>query len=148
MIDCVFDPAVPALREECPLPVFGPMQVTLPLVHLIANKFSYVARAERQTQWLAALARQYGYEAQLASARFLGISYQESRNPKIFDAAMQQQLGKAVTEDGAEAIVMGSTTMALGEEVAAAAGGVPVFLPGMVALGVMETLWENGFLKR
>lgn len=147
LIDCVFDPAVKALREECPIPAFGPMQITLPLVLLVVDKFSYVARAERQTLWLAALAKQYGYEDQLASARFLGISYQESRKPKIFDAAMKKLLAKAVNEDGAQAVVMGSTTMALGEEVIAAAHGAPLFLPGMVALRVMEQLWQDGFLS-
>ena len=148
LIDCVFDPAVKALREQSPLPVFGPMKVTLPLVMLIANNFSFVARAERQTMWLADLAHQHGFEYRIASARFLGISYQESRKPKIFDAAMKAQLSKAVNEDGAQAIIMGSTTMALEDEVSAAAGGVPLFLPGMVALRAMEGLWLDGMLKR
>lgn len=146
LIDCVFDPAVDALREQSELPTFGPMRATLPLVSQIANKFSYVARTERQTQWLAELATRYGYGDKLASSRALKISYQDSRTPKIFDEAMSRNMKQAVQEDGAEAIVMGSTTMAISDKVSAAAQGVPLFLPGMVSLRVMELLWGDGLL--
>lgn len=147
LIDCVFDPAVDALREQCDVPTFGPMRITLPLVIQVADKFSYVARAERQTQWLAEIAARYGYGERLASARALKISYQDSRSPKIFDEAMGRNLKLAVQEDGAEAIVMGSTTMAISDEVVAAAEGAPLFLPGMVALRVMESLWSDELIR-
>ena len=146
LIDCVFDPAVAALRDECPVPTFGPMQATLPLVDLVATRFSYVARAERQTAWLAEIAQRYGYGNRLASSRALGITYAEARNPNTFDSYMSQEIKKAIVEDGAQAIVMGSTTMALSDTVKAAADGVPLFLPGMVALRVIENLWADGLL--
>lgn len=146
LIDCVFDPALDALREECPVPAFGPMRITLPLVMQVAKRFSYVARAERQTQWLVELANRYDYGEWLVSARALGITYQESRNPTTFDNAMSHQLEQVINHDGAEAIVMGSTTMAISDRVAEAASGVPLFLPGMVALRVMELLWADGLL--
>lgn len=147
LIDCVFDPAVSALREQCPVPVFGPMKATLPLATLVADKFSYIARAKRQTQWLAEMAHKYGYADRMASARFLGISYEESRNPHTFDDAMVRQLRRVIDEDGARAVVMGSTTMALSDRVKEAAGNVPLFMPGMAALRVMEHLWADGLLK-
>lgn len=146
LIDCVFDPAVDALREQCEVPTFGPMFATLPLVSQVADKFSYVARSKRQTHWLSELATRYGYGDRLASARALKISYQDSRSPKIFDEAMSRNLKQAVQEDGAEAIVMGSTTMAISEAVSAAAQGRPLFLPGMVTLRLMELLWGDGLL--
>lgn len=146
LIDCVFDPAVSALREECRVPAFGPMRITLPLVMQVAKCFSYVARAERQTLWLSELAHEYGYGEWLASARALGITYEESRNPTTFDDAMTRQLELVINQDGAQAIVMGSTTMAISERVATAAQGVPLFLPGMVALRTMEMLWTDGLL--
>jgi Asp/Glu/hydantoin racemase len=145
LIDCVFDPALTALREQCPVPTFGPMQATLPFVTLVASKFAYIARAERQTMWLAEMAAKYGYEDYMAAARFMGITYEESRNPNTFDKAMIRELRHAIEDDGAEAIVFGSTTMALSEQVKAA-GTVPLFMPGMVALRVMEHLWADGLL--
>ena len=146
LIDCVFDPALSALSEQCPVPTFGPMKATLPMVIQVASKFSYVARAERQTIWLAETAARYGYERYMASAQFLGITYEQSRNPQTFDEAMMRELRHAIEDSGAEAIVMGSTTMALSEQVTATASGVPLFMPGMVALRVMEHLWVDGFL--
>jgi allantoin racemase len=147
LIDCVFDPAVKALREQSPVPTFGPMQATLPLVSLLASRFSYLARAERQLEWLVEVATDYGYGNMLASTRALGITYQASRNPKTFDEAMSRQLKNAIEADGAQAIVMGSTTMALSNAITEAAGNVPIFLPGMVALNVLEQLWAQGFIK-
>jgi allantoin racemase len=148
LIDCVFDPAVEALRSECPVPTFGPMRATLPLVIQVAPRFSYIARAERQTQWLVELAQRYGYGEWLVSARALGITYQESRNPTTFDNAMIQQLRQVIDEDKTRAVVMGSTTMAVSDRVEEAAAAVPLFLPGMVALRVMEVLWADGLLAQ
>ena len=146
LIDCVFDPALEALREQAPVAVFGPMLTTLPMVRTVADRFSYIARAERQTRWLEEVARKYGYADSIASARALGISYEESRQPSVFDGAMSQQLRRVIDEDGAQAVVMGSTTMALSDEVRKSAGTLPLFLPGMVALRAMEGLWLDGLL--
>lgn len=148
LIDCVFDPALEALREQSRVATFGPMLTTLPLVRVVADQFSYVARAERQTIWLQEIAEKYGYGPQLVSSRALGITYQESRNPTTFDEAMRRELQGAILEDGAGAVVMGSTTMALSDPVKEAAGSTPLFLPGMVALRAMENLWSDGLLKK
>jgi hypothetical protein len=40
--------------------------------------------------------------------------------------------------------MFGSTTMALTDEMRAAARGVPLFMPGMVALRLMVQLWQDG----
>ena len=98
LIDCEFDPALEALREQAPIATFGPMLTTLLLVGIVASRFSYIARAERQTQWLAEIAEKYGFGDQLASSRALGISYQESRKPKVFDDAMSRQLERPLND--------------------------------------------------
>ena len=147
LIDCVFDPALTGLRDQGSVPAFGPMMLTLPLVRAVANRFSFVARAERQTEWLAEMAELYGFEDRLVSARALGITYEESRQPSIFDEAMSNQLTNAIQKDGAKAVVMGSTTMAISNAVTASAGDVPLFLPGMVGLRTMEHLWKDGLLR-
>ena len=94
------------------------------------------------------LVRRYGYGDRLASTRDLELTYPQARQPALFDEAMSRQVRRVVQEDGARAIVMGSTTMALSPEVVTAAGGTPLFLPGMVALGVIEQLWRQGLLGR
>lgn len=143
LVDCVFDPAVQELREATGLPIFGPTATTLPLVGMVAPNFSIIARSPRQCELLANLVELYGYGEQLQSLRALGISYPEAKTPEIFNRVMVERLRQATAEDGAQAIMFGSTTMALTDEMRQAANHVPLFMPGMVTLGVMEQLWRE-----
>jgi Asp/Glu/hydantoin racemase len=141
LIDCVFDPAVEELREATGLPTFGPTRVTLPLISLVAPNFSIIARSQRQCELLAETVSRYGYGDRLCSLRALDISYEEAKQENIFNRVMVQRLGQAVSEDGARAIMFGSTTMAMTDAMRATVRGAPLFMPGMVALRVMEQLW-------
>jgi allantoin racemase len=144
LIDCVYDPAVDELRDATGLPTFGPTRLTLPLVAAVARRFSIVSRTERLGGELADLARRYGHGAGLASVRTLGLTYEEGKDPARFEAAMCEALRRVATADGAEAVVLGSTTMAVTEPMREAAGGLPLFMPGLVALRVVEQLRQDG----
>jgi len=141
LIDCVFDVAVDVLREETGIPTFGPTRTTLQLISLVVPSFSIIARIEKQSELLAQVVRKYGYGDRLVSTRALGISYEEAKEENIFNEAMIRQLKLVIEEDKAGAVMMGSTTMALADEVAVAAAGMRLFFPGMIALKVMEILW-------
>jgi allantoin racemase len=145
LIDCVFDPAVEELREATGLPVFGPTRTTLPLLGLVAQPFALVARTERQCALLAETVARYGPAR--ARPYALGLTYREAQEPERFEAAMCAQLRRA-RADGAEAVLFGSTTMAVTDPMREAAGGVPLFMPGLVALRVMEHLWADGLWPR
>jgi allantoin racemase len=148
LIDCVFDPAVQEIREETGIPTFGPTRLTLPLIPLVAGNFSIIARTQRQCQLLAELVQKEGYGDALQSLRALDVSYKEAKQPHIFTRVMSERLRSAVAQDGAQAIMFGSTTMAIDEEMRAAARGVPLFMPGMVALRLIEQLWQDGLWPR
>ncbi len=141
LIDCVFDPAVEELQEATGLPTFGPTRVTLPLIELVAPNFSIIARTGRQCELLAELISAYGHAHQICSQRALDISYEEAKQDSIFNRVMSERLKEAVETDGAGAILFGSTTMAISSQMRTAAGGVPLFMPGMVALKILENLW-------
>jgi allantoin racemase len=141
LIDCVFDPAVEELMEATGLPTFGPTRVTLPLITLAASHFSIIARTDRQCKLLSELVEKYGYGNNLCSLRALGISYEEAKQPERFSQVMVARLKEAVVNDGAQAVMFGSTTMGLTPEMREMAQGKPLFMPGMVALKVMEQLW-------
>lgn len=143
LIDCVFDPAVEELREATGLPTFGPTRVTLPLIGLVAENFSIIARTSRQCELLAETVSGYGYGDQVRSLRALEISYEEAKQPEIFKRVMLERLKEAIRDDGAQAIMFGSTTMALSDQMRAIARGAPLFMPGMIALAVMEQLWYS-----
>ena len=148
LIDCVFDPVVESLRDHTGLPTFGPMRTTLSLVPLVADKFSIIARSDKQCELLSQLVKRYGYGSMLASTRSLKISYADARQPDVFAREMKQQIRNAVEQDEARAIVMGSTTMALDDAFVEAANGAPIFLPGMFALRVIESMWNEGLLRK
>ena len=144
LIDCVFDPAVDELNEELAIPTFGPTRTTLPLIKLVARNFSIIARTQRQCALLAELVEQEGYGNSLQSVRALDISYEEAKQVDIFTHVMLSKLDAAVVKDGAEAIMFGSTTMALTDEMRRKAKHKPLFMPGMVTLRTIEQLWFDG----
>jgi allantoin racemase len=144
LVDCVFDPAVEELREATGVPTFGPTRVSLPSLLLVAARFAIVARSVRHCELLAATVARYGHGSQVAATRALGLSYEEARCPETFEAAMCAALRCVREEDGAGAVLLGSTTMAVTDRMREAAGGLPLFMPGLVALRVLEMLWQDG----
>lgn len=144
LIDCVFDPAVDELQEATGIPTFGPTRTTLPLIKLVAPDFSIIARSQRQCALLAELVIQEGYGDQLRSVRALDISYEEAKEVETFNRVMLSRLEAAVAQDGAKAIMFGSTTMALTAEMRVKAQDRPLFMPGMTALRTIEQLWFDG----
>lgn len=148
LIDCIFDPAVEALRKQLDIPVFGPLHTSLPLVSMVAPNFAIVARGSQHGEMFTDIVARYGYSDRLAAIRTLDLTYAKGRQAAYFDTAMRQRLKQVVEEDHACAVVMGSTTMALTDEMAAVAGHVPLFLTGVVTLGIMESLWRDGLLSR
>lgn len=143
LVDCIFDPSVEDIQSQTGLPTFGPLRTTLPLLALVARRFAIIAALECHCEPLADIVQRYGYGAALASVRSLGESYPATVDEYV--ASMQAQLA-AVRQAGAEAVVMGSTTMAVRDEIRAAADGMSLFLTGMVTLGVMESMWRDGLL--
>jgi allantoin racemase len=148
LIDCVFDPAVDELREATGLATFGPTRTTLPLISLTAPSFSVIARSQRQCELMAELVEKEGYGGRLCSLRALNISYEEAKTETIFNRVMSERIRTVVSEDGARAIMFGSTTMALSPEMRAQASGIPLFMPGMTTLRLMEHLWQDGLWPR
>ncbi len=145
LVDCIFDPSVEAVQAETGLPTFGPLRTTLPLLSFVANRFAIIAALECHCEPLADIVQRYGYGASLAAVRSLGESYPATADDYV--VSMRAQLA-AARRAGAEAVVMGSTTMAVREEIRVAADGMPLFLTGMVALGVMESMWRDGLLVK
>lgn len=148
LIDCVFDPGVRALQDKLRVPVFGPLHLVLPVLAQAVSRWVIISRTTKQSELMAELVEQYGYGRELAARRGLDISYAEARQPELFAGAMVRAIESAVREDGARAILMGSTTMATTAAMRDAAGGVPIVMPGIAALGILESMWRDGLLPR
>ncbi len=142
LIDCTFDPAVDAIRAQTGLPTFGPMRTTLPLVSLVAPAFAIIAALDCHMEPLRELVHSYGYSKSLVSVCSLGKTYPSRED---YPAALHEQIALA-SEAGAGAILLGSTTMGLTAELAPVATQIPIVLPGLVTLGMMESMWWDGLL--
>ncbi|MCH9672581.1 MAG: aspartate/glutamate racemase family protein [Gammaproteobacteria bacterium] len=147
LVDCIFDPAVKALQAHLSIPVFGPLQTTTANIPLVVQSVGMVARVRAHIPVFEQLFADYGAADRLAAVRALDLPYADARDPVRFDAAMSSALRAIVNEDEATGVIMGSTTMAINPEVATNAGGAPLFLSGMLTLGIMESLWCDGVLK-
>lgn len=142
LVDCIFDPSVEVLQQSLPIPVFGPLATTLRVLPSTVKNVAMVARVDAHIPVFDPIFRAAGKKARFHA---LNLPYSDARHPETFDAAMASALQRVVS-DGADGIVMGSTTMALAPNVARYAGPVPLFLTGMLTLGVMESLWQDGAL--
>jgi hypothetical protein len=61
-----------------------------------------------------------------------------ARQANIFNEAMHRQLKRGIEEDGARTVVMGSTAVAVTDEITATGGGVPLCTSANSPLRVME----------
>ena len=117
----------------------------MPETWISTLSFSIIARTQTQCDLLAKLIAGYGDGARIHSLRALDISYEEAKQPAIFHRVVNERI-RSVVADGAGAVFLGSTTMAVNGEMRKAADGIPLFMPGMVGLSVIELLWRNGVL--
>ena len=147
ILDCVFEPAIDALRLECPIPTFGPIGLTLPIVSMVSSKFCFICRAGEHKHTLIDIVTKYGYEQKLVHTVTLNISYEESRDPECFENALIENLLQIKETGNSEAVVLGSTTWEISDRVRAAVEGLSLFMPGMIAINALEYLWEEGFIS-
>jgi allantoin racemase len=150
IIDCMADPGLSPARELASIPVVGPAQTAMHLAAILAHRFSVITVLERDIPLIDRLARLYGLESKLASARPVNIPVLElGKDREWLVEALAEQAARAVAEDGAHIIVFGCTGMrglARQVEQALAERGypVPVIDPGLAALKLAEGLVDMG----
>jgi allantoin racemase len=137
VIDTVSDGGLDALRSRLQIPVIGPGQVSLHLAAMLGQRFSILSV---WTGWEFTYRRnlkRYGLEDRLASIRSLDkvpdITRLLSDEPETI-AGLVAEAGRAVDEDGADVLVMGSTTMYQAIPAITDAVEVPVINPGLWAV--------------
>lgn len=151
VIDCMRDPGLGAARELVSTPVIGPAEATMHLASMLAHRFSVVTVLEKLVPAFENQAKIYGVADKLASVRSVEIPVLElERDPEKLLRALVSESAKAITEDGAHAIVFGCTGM-FGyakkvEDALAGLGyeGVPVLDPISTAVRLAQVLIDLG----
>jgi len=150
IIDCMADPGLAPACELASIPVIGPAQAAMHLAAILAHRFSVLTVLERDIPLIDRLARLYGLEGNLASARPVNIPVLElDRDRERLVEALVEQSARAVVKDGAHIIVFGCTGMKglaqqLEQALAERGYTVPVIDPSLAALKLAEGLVDMG----
>nr|WP_246548569.1 aspartate/glutamate racemase family protein [Ancylobacter oerskovii] len=145
IVACFDDTGVDAARALARAPVIGIGEAGFHMASLIAHRFSVVTTLSRSVPVIEANLDRYGLARRCARVRASDVAVLELEDPASdARARISAEIGRAVREDHAEAVVLGCAGMA---DLARALGqehGVPVIDGVACAVALMEGLVRVG----
>lgn len=143
-INSMSDSGLAALRSRLRIPVVGPGQACLLMACLLGDKFSVITMWDQWRPLYTKVASEQGLSHRLVSIRSIDVRPDTAellagKEEFVFDKLEQQALA-AINEDGADVIVIGSTTMHQSYDYLRECLPVPVLNPGLVSLKLCEML--------
>lgn len=141
-IDTVSDSGMYALRSKLSIPVVGPGQAAFHIACCLGHKFSVITMWDEWFHLYTKTLKEYGLEHRCASLRSIKTrpdleELLEGKEEVVFKKLEEESL-KAINEDGASVIVLGSTTMHQSHGYLVDKLPVPVINPGQVAYKLCE----------
>lgn len=145
VIACFDDTGLDAARCLTEKPVVGIGEAAYHMAAMIANRFSVVTTLARSVPALEHNLHRYGLMARCARVRSSEVAVLELEEPGS-DARLRisAEIGRAVAEDRAEAIVLGCAGMADLAGSLADEHGLPVLDGVTCAVGLAETMARLG----
>ena len=148
VMDTVSDSGMYALRSRLSIPVIGPGLVSYAVATMLGKKFSIVTMWDKWTHLYEKNLDTYHLWDKCASIRAVNIppdveALFEGKEEEMF-ARLTDEAQRAIDEDGAGVILLGSTTMHQAGDYMAEHLPAPVINPGPVAIKITETLVELG----
>lgn len=141
IVGCFGDPGLDGLREVSRMPVFGPARSSVATALTIGHRFSIVTVVDSIVPALRRLVWEIGALEALASIRYIQVAVldlEKDRDAAV--RAMTEQGSLAVSQDGADVLVLGCMSMGfldvaprISREI-----GVPVVNPAHAGLKVTE----------
>jgi allantoin racemase len=151
VIGCFYDPALYEAREisgECV--VVAPCESSVKIASSLGSKFSVIVGRQKWVPKMESTIAKYGYASKLASMRHVGMGVEDfHRDAEETSRRMTEAATRAVEEDGAEVIILGSTSefgfyRKLQDNLKARFGvAVPVIDCGIAAFKYAEFLAET-----
>lgn len=147
-INTVSDSGLSALRSRLSIPVLAPGIAAFHTACMLGQKFSILTMWPRWYPLYRKTIKEYGLESRLASVRSIDVrpdteALLQGKEEVVF-AKLLEQAKRAIEEDGADVIVLGSTTMHQSHAYLAANLPVPVLNPGVIAYKQCEVLLDLG----
>ena len=143
-IDTMSDSGVAALRSELSIPVIGPGRASMLMAMMLGKRFSIIAMWPHWKHIYVKTLDELGLGHACASFRALDLkpdnqSLLAGKERDVFPA-LEALARRCIEEDGADVILLGSTTMHQAHRHLAEALPVPVLNPGPLTYKLAEAL--------
>jgi len=147
-INSMSDSGVAGLRSRLSIPVLGTAAPTYHLASQLGRRFSILSMWDNWRWLYDKVLAETKLQDRLASIRSIGVppdtvellaGKEDAVFPLLLDAAH-----RAIAEDGADVLILGSTTMHQSHRFLQERLDVPVLNPGLVAFKTCETLLDLG----
>ena len=141
-IDTMSDSGVAALRSVLDIPVFGPGKVAMLTALMLGDRFSILTMASRWKPLYKKALDELGLHHKCASVRAIEVppdnqSLLAGKEDEVFPL-LEQAARKAIDEDGAEVLILGSTTMHQAHAYLQQRLPVPLINPGPLSYKMAE----------
>lgn len=147
-INSMSDSGLAALRSRLSIPVVGPGQSCLLTACMLGEKFSVLTMWDQWRPLYKKAIQEQGLMHRVASVRSIDVrpDAQEllAGKEEVVFAKLEAEGLAAIEQDGADVIILGSTTMHQSHAYLAQKLPVPVLNPGLVALKLCEMLLDLG----
>lgn len=145
-IDTMSDSGVAALRSLLDIPVVGPGRVAMLTAAMLGERFSILMMWDRWRHLYKKTIADLGFGWRCASTRSIGVtpdnrSLLSGKEEQVFPLLLEAA-NKCIDEDGAEVIVLGSTTMHQAHAFLSAELPVPVLNPGPLSYRAAQSLLD------
>ena len=148
VIDTVSDSGLRALRSRLSIPVLGPGECAFHLAMTLGKKFTILTMWDEWFPLYEKTLTEYGFWPRCASLRSIktrsDLAELLAGKEDVIFAKLKREAELAIAEDGADVIVLGSTTMHQSASWLAENLPVPVINPGLIAYKQAELLVQLG----
>lgn len=147
-VDSMSDSGINLLRSILDIPVIGPGRHAMLTALMLGEKFSLLAMWDRWSILYKKTIADLGIEARCASIRSIGVrpdnqALLQGKEDDIFPLLEETAL-KCVNEDGADVIILGSTTMHQSHAYLSSRLPVPVINPGPLTYRMVDIALSLG----
>lgn len=148
VVDTVSDSGLRALRSRLSIPVVGPGEAAFMMAMMLGKKFTVLTMWPQWFPLYEKTLTEYGFWSRCASLRSIDtrpdVTELLAGKEDIIFAKLRAEAEKAMAEDGADVIVLGSTTMHQSAGWLSGQLPIPVINPGLVAYKQAELLVTLG----
>ena len=147
-VNSMSDSGVSAVRSLLTIPVVGPGSSSLLMACALGKSFSILTMWDRWRHLYTKIINEQGLSHRLASVRSIGVrpdtaALLAGKEDVVF-ADLEREGRAAIEEDGADVLVLGSTTMYQAHAYLSDRLKVPVINPGLLAFKFCELLLDTG----